>query len=369
MKPLKVRTRSALSVAALSMAAAIAHGQNLDDLPVYVGKNDQFGEIRIWGNQAMTNVLRMWEAGIMEGGGQRGLRFVDTLPSGSAAIGPLYTGVADLGIMGHHVWPVEIEGFHQVFGYDPLEIAVATGSYDVPAKMPSNVIYVNKDNPLAGLTLPQLDAVFGEQRTGGWEGRNWSTRAARGPEANIRTWGGLGATGEWADKPIHVYGYDLTGSSFPFSMQRMVFGGSGKWNPGLQESVLNEVSAMYTAGPRPKQGCDELMQRVADDRYGIGYSAIQCGRRNPGVRPVALASRAGGPYIEPTKENFLNRSYPLIESIYVYINRAPGQPVEPKLKEFLKYILSRQGQKAVVRDGGYLPLTADVLREQLRKLE
>jgi phosphate transport system substrate-binding protein len=302
-------------------------------------------------------------------GGQRGLRFVDTLPSGSAAIGPLYTGVADLGVMGHHIWPVEIEGFYQVFGYEPLEIAVATGSYDVPSKMPSNVIFVHKDNPLPGLTLSQLDGVFGEERTGGWEGRTWSTAGARGPEKNIRTWGELGVTGEWADKPIKVYGYDLTGSSFPFSMQRMVFEGSGKWNPSVRESVLNEVAALYTAGPRPKQGCDELLDNLSKDRFGIGYSAIQCGRRRPGVKAVALAAKAGGPYIEPTKETFLNRTYPLIESIYVYINRVPGQPVEPKVKEFLKFMLSRQGQKAVAQDGGYLPLTADAVREQLKKLE
>jgi phosphate transport system substrate-binding protein len=364
-----VRHLRSWAVISIALMASFAQAQNLDELPLYVGNNDQFGEIRIWGNQAMTNVLRLWEAAIMEGGGQRGLRFVDWLPSGSAAIGPLYTGVADLGIMGHHVWPVEIEAFHQVFGYEPLEIIVATGSYDVPAKMPSNVIFVHKDNPLAKLTLAQLDGIYGEQRTGGWKGRTWSTSGARGPEKNIRSWGQLGLTGEWADKPIHVYGYDLTGSSFPFSVQRMVFEGSGKWNPGLQESVLNEVSALYTAGPRPKQGCDELMENLAKDRYGIAYSAIQCGRRTPGLKPLALAAAEGGPYVEPTKENFRNRTYPLIESIYVYINRAPGKPVEPKVKEFLKFILSRQGQKLVAQDGGYLPLTADAVREQLKKLE
>jgi len=124
-----------------------------------------------------------------------------------------------------------------------------------------------------------------------------------------------------------------------------------------------------TAGPRPKQGCDELLDNLASDRYGISYSAIQCGRRNAAVKPIALAAKAGGPFVEPTKENFLNRTYPLVESIYVYINRAPGKPIEPKLKEFLKYILSRQGQNAVAQDGGYLPLPTEVVREELKKLE
>ncbi len=87
------------------------------------------------------------------------------------------------------------------------------------------------------------------------------------------------------------------------------------------------------------------------------------------MKPLALAAVEGGPYIEPTKANFQNRSYPLVESIYIYINRAPGKPVEPKLREFLRYILSRQGQQDVFQDGGYLPLTAEVLREQLKKIE
>jgi len=370
MKPRKMTLNLLLNrlTLALALAAQASWAQNPDDLPLYVGDNNQFGEIRVWGNPTMTNILRQWEVGIMEGG-QRGLRFVDTLPSGSAAIGPLYTGVADLGVMGHHVWPVEIEGFYQVFGYEPLQIVVATGSYDVGAKMPGNVIYMHKDNPLSRLTLEQLDGILGEQRTGGWDGRNWTTAAARGPEKNIRTWGQLGLTGEWADKPIQVYGYDLTGSSFPFSIQRMVFKGGDKWNPNLRESVLNEVALLYSPGPRPKQGCDELLENLSNDRYGITYAAAQCGRRNPNVKAVALAAVDGGPYVEPTKESFLNRTYPLVESIYVYINRPPGRPVEPKLKEFLKYILSRQGQRAVAQDSGYLPLPASVVQEQLRKLD
>lgn len=341
--------------------------QNLDDLPQYKGDNSQFGEIRVWGNETMMNILRNWELGIHEH--QRGLRFVDTLPSGASAIGALYTGVADLGLMGHHCWPVETEGFYQVFGYEPLEIIVATGSYDVPAKMPANVIYVNKQNPLSKLTVKQLDGIFGEERSGGWDGRNWSTASARTAKENIRTWGQLGLTGEWKDKPIHLYGYDLSANSFTLSIQRLVFGGGDKWNPNLHEFALNEVGLLYTSGPRPPQGCDQLVDALAKDPYGISYTAVQCGRKSPGVKPLAIAAKDGSPYIEPTKENFLNRTYPLIESTYVYINREPGKPVEPKLREFLRYILSRQGQQDVAQDNGYLPLPADVVREQLKKLE
>jgi len=199
----------AMMMAFLSTTSVYA--QNLDDLPLYEGDNSQFGEIRVWGNETLMNVLRNWELGIHEH--QRGLRFVDTLPSGACAIGALYTGVADLGLMGHHGWPVENQGFYEVFGYEPTEIIVATGAYDVAGKMPPNVIYVNKRNPLSKLTMKQIDGIFGEQRTGGWQGRKWSQAAARSSKENIRTWGQLGLTGEWADKPIRVYGYDLSANS------------------------------------------------------------------------------------------------------------------------------------------------------------
>src|SRR5260370_36386023 len=124
-----------LTLIITALAATQGSAQNLDGLPVYEGNNDQFSEIRIWGNETMLQMLTAWELGIHEH--QRGLRFADVLPSGAAAVGALYTGVADLGLMGHHSWPMEILAFNEVYGYDPLEITVATGAYDVPAKMPA----------------------------------------------------------------------------------------------------------------------------------------------------------------------------------------------------------------------------------------
>ena len=351
-----------------ALAASTCAAQKLDSLPLYHGNNDQFGEIRIWGNETMLHMLTAWELGIHEQ--QRGLRFSDVLPSGAAAIGALYTGVADLGLMGHHSWPMERLAFHEIYGYDPLEIIVATGAYDVPAKMPANVIYVNRKNPLSKLTVKQLDGIFGSQRTGGWKGTQWTTASARGADENIRTWGQLGLTGEWTYKPIQPYGYDLSANSFCLSMQRMVFQGGDMWNPALHEIPLNEVGKIFKPGPSPPQGCEKIIDALSKDPYGIAYTAPQCARESNDVKPIALAADAAGPFVEPTKENMENRTYPLVESIYVYINRPPGQPVEPKLKAFLTYILSRQGQEDVLQDGGgYLPLTPEVVQEQLKKLQ
>jgi phosphate transport system substrate-binding protein len=362
-----MRNRNIILLLGAALLVSPLCAQSLDGLPSYHGNNDQFGEIRIWGNETMLPMLTAWELGIHDQ--QRGLRFADVLPSGAAAIGALYTGVADLGLMGHHSWPMETLAFHEVYGYDPTEIIVATGAYDVPAKMPANIIYVNRKNPLTKLTVQQLDGIFASQRTGGWQGTQWSTASARGAEKNIRTWGQLGVTGEWADKPIHPYGYDLSANSFCLSMQRMAFQGGDMWNPDLHEVALNEVGLLFKPGPRPPQGCESIIDALAKDPDGIAYTAPQCARKSTEVKALALANGANGPFVEPTKENMENRTYPLVESIYIYINRPPGQPVEPKLKAFLTYILSREGQQNVLQDGGYLPITPEVAQEQLKKLE
>src|SRR5260370_37045095 len=117
------------------------------------------------------------------------------------------------------------------------------------------------------------------------------------------------------------------------------------------------------------EGTQPRLNELDKEKYGIGWTVIPPARKVPGLKPLALAGRNGGPYIEPTRENFQNRPYPLTRSIFIYLNRPPGKPLDPKSKEFLRYILSREGQEAVQREGKYLPLTAEVVREQLQKLE
>lgn len=325
-----------------------------------------WGVIRISGTELTQHLIHLWEDNFLKL--HPNIRFADYfVPSGFAG---LAADTADMNVMGHTAWRSDIKAFEGVFGYEPLEIMFATGGFNErKGNTPGAIIFVSKDNPISKLTLKQLDGIFGTERTGGWKGATWTTESARTAQENIRTWGQLGLTGEWKDKPIHLYGYDLSANSFILSVQRLVFGGGDKWNPALHEFALNEVGLLYTSGPRPPQGCDQLVDALAKDPYGISYTAVQCGRKNPNVKPLAIAAKDGGPYIEPTKENFQNRTYPLIESTYIYINREPGKPVEPKLREFLRYILSRQGQQDVAQDGGYLPLTAEVVREQLKKLE
>ena len=207
-----------------------------------------------------------------------------------------------------------------------------------------------------------MDGIFGAARDGGWEGTTWHTDVARGAKReNIRTWGQLGLTGEWADKPINVYGLNLRYNNCDM-FEHVVFHGGDKWNENLHE-YANYVKRDGTLAI----AAAELMKDLGKDRYGIGWSGIQ--NVTSETKPIALAPKEGGPYVTLTIDNVQNRTYPLAFEMFFYINRKPGTPIDPKVKEFLRYVLSREGQDAVQRDGKYLPLTADVVRTALASLE
>jgi phosphate transport system substrate-binding protein len=205
----------------------------------------------------------------------------------------------------------------------------------VPNHAPALVIFVHKDNPLERLTLAQLDAVFGADHRRGAH--------------NIRSWDELGLGAAWAGEPIHAYSAPLPEDA-PQYFQSAVMGGSQKWTGNLTE--------LRGAG---------VLAALAKDRLGIAISHLQF--RNSEVKPIALAPGDSGPYFEPTRETLLEHKYPLARSVRLYINREPGKPVEPRLKEFLRYVLGPQGQGDIARDAGYLPLTPAAAREEWGKVE
>src|SRR5713226_6718802 len=200
-------------------------------------------------------------------------------------------------------------------------------------------------------------------------GFKWTPSDARGPEGNIRTWGQLGLTGEWAHQPIQTYGHAPSGTARFF--QWKVLKNSDKWNPNFREYV-ETGSRMIADEDKAEQvlGIRQMLKKeLANNRYGIAWTIMPQAKEVPGIKPIALAGRAGGAYVVPSRESFQDRSYPLVRSIYVFLNRAPGKPLEPKLKEFLRYVLSREGQELVVKNGSYLPLPAALVREELKKLD
>jgi phosphate transport system substrate-binding protein len=333
---------------------------NLDDLPQYKPEQKITGTIRVWGSGyfAQGNLGKYWEEGFRKY--QPDVKFEYNLKAPALAIPALCIGVSDLA-PSRHITFDETLMFERMFSYDPVEITAVTGSLDVPGWNYALGIFVNKNNPLARLTIKQLDGIFGTERDGGYDGTTWRTDIARGAGENIRTWGQLGLTGEWADRPIHTYGDNLR-YHIPRTFERLVFRGGDKWN-----EQLHEYANFKNPDGTNTLEAQQVIDAVGRDPYGIGYSSV--GYLSPQTKALAVAPGGGDNYVELNLETLRGRAYPLFDEVYFYINREPGKPVAPKVKEFLRFVLSREGQDAVQRDAKYLPLTAEVVREQLKKLE
>ena len=333
---------------------------DLSGLAKYAPEQKVTGTIRIWGLNYLTDgkLAKYWEDGFRKH--HPGVTFTWFTPTALVAIAGLYSGQADLGASRHITFD-ELLTFQRVFGYSPIEISMVTGSYDVPGWAPADTIVVNKDNPISKISFRQLDGILGAQRDGGWNGTAWDASVARGPEQNIRTWGQLGLTGEWKDKPIHVYGRPLKYHQ-QLHIERRIFRGGDKWNETLREYAHDETST-----GQQKISTASLLEDLSKDKYGIAYSNRGYPEQSK-VKQLAVAEKDAGPYVEVTIETVQNRTYPLYSEEYLYINRKPGTPIDPKVREFLRYVLSQEGQQEVMRDGKFLPLTPAAAREQLQKL-
>lgn len=332
---------------------------DLSVLPDYKPSQQLTGVIRMVGSNyvADSHIGELWVAAFKKL--EPGISFKFTLKTPSAAIPALYLGAGDIGPSRKATFE-DLLGYERTMDAEPLEIDYATGSYDVPGWSPAFGVFVNEKNPLTKLTMDQLEGIFGSERTGAWEGTSWHPERARTPAQNIRTWGQLGLTGEWADKPIHVYGVNLRYHQ-AIRFEDQVMHGSAKWNPALLE-YANYGKADGTLAI----GAEMMVQDLAKDPYGICYSEINFSQ--PHTRTIALAPGDSHNYVPLTRENVWNRSYPLTDAVYMYTNGASNHPMDPKVREFLKFILSRQGQAAIVQDGKYLPLTKEVVAAQLAKL-
>lgn len=344
---------STLGILLLLLAGAAA-GKELDLPPPYSPPPEQVsGRIVIWGHGALGGrfdfieaVVKDWERGFLNY--HPGVKFENRLTGTASAIGALYTGTGDLALMGREIWPFEITAFKEVRGYEPTGIDVVTGSFKTRNRGYAIVVFVHKSNPTTGLTLRQLDAIFSvDRRRGG---------------AAVHSWGELGLTGEWADQPVHLYGFSLS-RGFAEYLEQAVFDGGHRWNPELREFADLPGS---TGGAT--DGGQRMLDALAKDKYGVALSGLVYS--NPDVKPVAIAAEEGGEFVVPSETTVMDHSYPLTRIITMFLDRPPGKPVAPRLKEFVRYVLSREGQEAVLRDGGgYLPVLAPVAERELKKLE
>jgi phosphate transport system substrate-binding protein len=335
-----------LTALAACVATGQARAQGLASAPQYQPGQNVSGTIRIWGDEYMSAVTRNWAEGFRKY--QPDINFEIKLTGTATAMPAIYTGAGDLALLGRETNDTDDNGFLHVLYYTPLRLELMTGSLDVPGKSYALVVYVHKDNPLSKLTLAQLDAVFGCEHRRGLD--------------NIRTWGQLGLTGEWKDKPINLYGYDAeTGTGLFFLHAALA--GSRKMNwEHLKEfkDIKNSDGSVYESG-------QQIIDALRKDRFGLAVSGVRYA--NPEVKTVALAAQDGGPFYQATKENLIARKYPLTRVTYAFVNQPPGKPIDPKVKEFLRYVFSREGQQDTVRGGGgYLPLSRDAIQEQLKKL-
>jgi phosphate transport system substrate-binding protein len=334
--------------------AGLAAAKDPDLPPSYQPPAEKVsGTISIWGHGALGGrfdfieaVVKKWEEGFHKY--HPDVTFQNRLHGTASAIGALYTGGGDLALMGREIWPFEITAFKEVKGYEPTGIDVVTGSYKTRNRGYAIVVFVHKDNPIRGLTMRQLDSIYSVDRKRG------------GPP--VRTWGDLGLSGEWADKPVHSYGFSIA-RGFADYLEQAVFLNGHRWNPEMREfaDLPGSLGGATDGGQR-------ALDAMAKDRYGIALSGALYG--NPDVTPVAIANDDSGPFVLPSEATVMDHSYPLTRIITLFIDRPPGKPVAPRIREFVRYILSRDAQQAVLREGGgYLPILAPDATRELKKLE
>jgi phosphate transport system substrate-binding protein len=304
------------------------------------------GVVRVWGNAQMKPLVQRWETGFHRS--HRAIRVETELTGSDVGMAALYTGKADIAVLGRRITESEEKAFEWVFRYKPTRIEILNGSLDEAGKSPALVVFVHKDNPLAKLTLVQLASIFGHDAGSG--------------ETAIRTWGQLGLEGDWASQKISLYAPAAESGTGRFFRQA-VLGGSNAMN----WDALTEFAETVKPGPAVDDSGRRILAALAGDRHGIAVANLQ--PANTQVKPVALAALKGGPYLRATEATLIARTYPLTRSVYAYINRPPGEPVDPQVRAFLAHAFGIEGQQDVRRDTGYLPLASDTLNQSLHQLE
>ncbi len=348
---LTVQTARNAAVAERGKKAWYHHSWDLSGLPHYQPKEKVSGKLRIWGNNYIADgkLADYWKEGFQHY--QPDVQFEYYLPSSAVGLAAVTTGAADIGMTRKSTF-LELLAFQRLHKHDPFEIPAVTGSFNVAGWQPAFAIFVNKANPIQNLTMDQLDGIFGGARLGGWVGTEWHPEFARGTDKNIRTWGQLGLTGVWADKTINVYGVSMRYNSTDL-FSNMILHSSDQYVENMRcfanyQKPDGTLIAWF----------DQMREALDNDPYGINYSFPNA--ISPKTKLVAIGAKDGGPFITPSLETVRDHSYPLFSYQYFYVNAEPNKPMDPKVREFLRYVLSQEGQHDVERDGKYTPLTAEV---------
>ena len=308
-------------VSALAFGAGPARAQTVEvdkGIPSYSKVSGVSGNINSVGSDTMNNLMTFWCEGFA--------KFYPNVKcqiegKGSSTAPPaLIEGTSQFGPMSRMMKSKEVDAFEKTAGYKPTA---------VPTSIDALAVYVNKDNPVKCLSIKQVDAVFSRNRKCGGSG-------------DISTWGAAGLGGDWANKPISVYGRNSASGTYGYFKKKALCKGD------------------YKDTVKEQPGSSAVVQGVTEDLGGIGYSGI--GYRTSGVRAVEIARTAEKGCFSPSLENVVGKKYPLGRYLYLYVNKKPNEALDPLRLEFLKYVLSRQGQRIVIKDG-YLPLPASKVAE------
>jgi len=299
-----------------------ASGIQLDpDLSDYKPVSGISGNLNSIGSDTLNNLMTFWAEG-----------FAKIYPNvkiqiegkGSSTAPPaLIAGTSQLGPMSRKMKLEEVDAFEKKYGYKPRMISVALDAL---------AVYVHKDNPISALTMQQLDGIFSSTRKRGSE--------------NLGNWGQAGLTGEWASKPISLYGRNSASGTYGF----------------FKEHVMNKGD--YKSSVKEQPGSASVVQGVENDLGGIGYSGI--GYKTSGVKALSVAFKKGP--IAPTQANVESFEYPIARYLYIYINKDPVKGLDPLVQEFIRYVVSKEGQEIVIKDG-YFPLNAKKAKEMLKLVE
>ncbi|MBS0662740.1 MAG: substrate-binding domain-containing protein [Verrucomicrobia bacterium] len=301
------------------------------------------GILRIAGNPELLPLVNRWAAEFQ----RRHPRVpVEVRLTGSdTGMAELYTGQANLVLLGREPTSSEVQAFEWVFRYRPTQVAILTGSLDRPGRSPALAIFVHPSNPLAKLSLSQLAAIFQPDETGG--------------ATSIRTWGQLGLGGDWTGRAIHLYAPDLTSGSGRFFRQVVL--GDSRFAPWERLTEVSDTSlSSNDAG-------EKILAALARDPDGLAVAWLGC--NVPGVRLVALQATAAATAVLPTAETLVDRTYPLTRTVWTCFHRPPGGSASPVVRDFLRLVLSPPGQGAANAEMGYLPLRAETAAAQARLVE
>ncbi len=317
---------AALTLAATSVLAssvALAEGKVDPNLPGYQKASGVSGNISSVGSDTLANLMTLWTEEFKRHYPNVNIQ---VQAAGSSTAPPaLIEGTSNLGPMSRAMKDKEIEEFEKKFGYKPTAVPVAIDAL---------AVFVHKDNPIEGLTLAQVDAIFS------------STRKCGYAEA-VNTWGQVGITGQLAKRDMQLFGRNSVSGTYGY----------------FKENALCKGDFRNNVNEQP--GSASVVQGVSESLNGIGYSGI--GYTTASVRTVPLAKKEGQPFIDATNENAATGQYPLSRFLWIYVNKAPNKPLDPIVAEFVKLMLSKQGQQVVVKDG-YVPLPASVAEKHLKQL-